>query len=77
MQFYLRDGWLCFFLEEDMRVPLPKKLRFSDPEKIMTMARIGGASMKLEDKQALEFAIKNGRGSICLNLTDDQYAKLK
>ena len=77
LQFYLRDGWLCHFLDDDMRVLMPRKLRFQDPEKIMTLARIGGASMKLEDKQAIEFGIKNGRGSICLNLTDEQYAKLK
>jgi hypothetical protein len=35
-----------------------------------------GADRKLEDKSALEYAINTGRGSIWLNLSDEQYAKL-
>jgi len=35
------------------------------------------AEKKLEDRHALDYAIENGRGSIWLNLTDYQYAKLK
>jgi hypothetical protein len=33
--------------------------------------------MKLEDKQAIEYGIENGRGSMWLNLTPEQYQKLK
>jgi len=33
--------------------------------------------MKLEDVQAIEYGIQMGRGSVWLNLTDDQYRKLR
>jgi hypothetical protein len=33
--------------------------------------------MKLEDVQAIEYGISMGRGSIWLNLTNEQYQKLK
>jgi hypothetical protein len=33
--------------------------------------------MKLEDVQAIEYGIQMGLGSVWLNLTEDQYQKLK
>jgi hypothetical protein len=33
--------------------------------------------MKLEEKQAIEYGIESGRGSIWLNLTQEQYDKLR
>ena len=71
MHFMLREGWYCQFLEEDLKTPLPRKLVLDSPEKIMEMARRGGASMIIEDKQAIEHGIENGRGSVWLNLTAD------
>jgi hypothetical protein len=41
------------------------------------MAKYGGAAVKLEDVAAIEHAIGIRRGGIWLNLTADQYAKLK
>jgi hypothetical protein len=36
-----------------------------------------GAEERLEDRAALEYGITIGRGSIWLNLTPEQYDKLK
>jgi hypothetical protein len=42
MQFVLRKGWYCQFLEEDMKTPLPRKLAFADDRKIWEIAKSGG-----------------------------------
>jgi hypothetical protein len=36
-----------------------------------------GAERQLDHKQGLEYGIEKGRGSIWLNLTDEQYQTLK
>jgi hypothetical protein len=50
MYFVLRDGWHCQFLEADLKTPLPKKLFFTDPQKITQLARRGGYRMNLEGR---------------------------
>ena len=39
MYFFERKGWYCQFLEEDCRTPLPKKLNFKHPDKIIELAQ--------------------------------------
>ena len=75
--FMLRNGWQVSFLEPDLKTPLPLKLTFADPEKLLEMFERWGESKLLEDRSALEYAIKMGRGSIWLILSPEQYAKLK
>jgi hypothetical protein len=77
MFFFERSGWYCQFLEEDCRTSLPKKLSFKHPEKILELAQRAGAVQNLEGRQAIEHAIRNGRGGIWLELSEDQYRKLK
>jgi len=77
MHFMLSSSWYCQFLEADLKTPLPRTFHFQDPAKIVEMARLGGAPMMLEHKQALEYAIKTGRGSVMLSLTEEQYRKLQ
>jgi hypothetical protein len=77
MSFTLREDWYCQFLEADCRTPLPRKLTFQDPAKIIELAKRGGVGEKLEDRQSLEHAIETGRGGIWLELTEEQYRKLK
>jgi hypothetical protein len=77
MYFFLRSGWQVQFLEPDLKTPLPRKLTFSDPEKIRELARRGEAWGTSEAKQMLEYAIEVGRGGIYLRLTLAQYAKLR
>ena len=60
-----------------MKTPLPRKLTFTDPEKIRELARRGGAWRDSESRQVLEHAIETGRGGIYLRLTPDQYRKLR
>lgn len=41
MYFFKRGGWQVQFLEADLKTPLPRKLTFSDSEKIRELARRG------------------------------------
>ena len=73
----LRDGWYCQFLEEDLKTPLPRKVSFSDPATMLEFAKRGGCILDLETRQAIEHGMEIGRGGIWLELTAEQYAKLK
>lgn len=77
MHFMLNKGWYCQFLEADLKTPLRRKLTFSGPDKIRDMYDRFGVDKKLEDKSAFDYAINMGRGAIWLNLTTEQYSKLK
>jgi hypothetical protein len=77
MHFMLANNWYCQFLERDLKTPAGKPLRLASSDTIFELARRGGADMKLEDKQALEYGIAMGRGSLWLNLTPKQCKKLK
>jgi hypothetical protein len=43
MTFFLRQGWQVQFCEVDLKTALPRKLTFTDPEKIRELARRGEA----------------------------------
>lgn len=73
----LAIGLAGSFTEADLKTPLPKKLTFTDPEKIRELARRGEAWGDSESRQMLEGAIEQGRGGVYLMLTPDQYAKLR
>ena len=76
MYFFHRDGWYIQFLAPDLKTSLRRKLTFRDAAKIREMFDRFSAERKLEDRQAFEYAIEKGRGSIWLNLTEEQYQKL-
>jgi hypothetical protein len=57
--------------------PEPTKLTFRSPAKIRELYDRFAADKKVEDRQALEYAIERGRGSLWLNLTEEEYIKLK
>jgi hypothetical protein len=71
-----RSGWYCQFLEEDLKTPIPRKLVLQDSAKLLELAERGGYVLNLENRLAMRHAIANGRGSVWLELTPDQYAKL-
>jgi len=75
--FFLRRAWSCSFLEEDLKTPLPKKLTFRTPDKILQLAERCHAFSTLETRQAVDHAIALGRGGIWLELTAEQYQKLR
>jgi hypothetical protein len=60
-----------------LRTPLPRKLTFTDPDKIRELARRGEAWSDSESRQMLEHAIETGRGGVFLRLTPEQYARLR
>ncbi len=70
------EGWYISFLEADLKTPLPRKFIFQDSAKILELASRGRADRTLADKQALQYGIQMGRGSIWLHLTSAQLSKL-
>ena len=76
MVFQDRHGWQCQFLEADLKTPLPRKLTFGSPDKIIELVERGGGFKDQESRLMLEQGIAMGRGGVFLNLTDEQYAAL-
>jgi hypothetical protein len=77
MSFMLRVGWYCQFLEKDLKTPLPRKVVLKDAEDVLQMAIRGGSRMDTEKRHAFDYAIGTGRGGVWLELTEEQYLKLK
>ena len=77
MSFMLRNEWCCQFLEKDLKTPLPRKVVLKDADEILQMAMRGGARMDTEKRQAFDYAIEMGRGGVWLDLTDEQYQRLR
>ena len=77
MSFRLCRSWLCEFLEEDLRTPLPRKLKFASADEVREVIERAGGFSNLESRQAFEDAIGSGRGCVYLKLSEGQYARLK
>ena len=52
-------------------------MNLQDSGKIYELAERGNYSMNFEGRHAIDHAIEMGRGGIWLELTDEQYQKLK
>lgn len=72
-----KEGWRVTFLEQDLKTPLKRRFVFQASEKVIDLAKRGGAEFNLAGRQALETGIGNGRGGVWLNLSEDQHAKLR
>jgi hypothetical protein len=77
MHFMLRGSWHCQFLEQDLKTSLPRMLIFSSAEKVRELAERSGAFKDLASKQAFDYGVNMGTGSVYLKLTREQYAALK
>jgi hypothetical protein len=77
MHFMFRKGWFCQFLEEDLKTPLPRQITVADEKKIFEMAKRGGFTLNIAGRQELEEKIRKGNGGVWLELTPEQYAKLR
>jgi len=77
MSFMDRHGWQCQFLEADLQSPLPKRLHFSSPDKIIELVERGGGLRDPESRLMLEQGISMGRGGVFLSLTEEQYERLR
>ena len=76
MSFMDRRGWQCQFLEADLQTPLPMRLHFSSPDKIIELVERGGGFKGLADRQSLDHGTAMGRGGVYLGVTDEQYSVL-
>jgi hypothetical protein len=77
MHFMLYEGWYCQFLEADLKTSLPKKLTIRNQQKLLQMAERGMPNMTNEERERMQRDIANGRGGIWLDLSEEQYLKLK
>jgi len=55
----------------DLKTPLRRTFTFTGSDNVVEMARKGGADWTSADRQALEYAINQGRGAVWLRLTDE------
>lgn len=77
MDFALRGGvWFVTYRELSMW-PLPRTSRFLGPEKVRDLYTRFGTRKMSEDRSAFEFGIQMGRGVVELELSPEQYARLK
>ena len=76
LYFQFRNGWHCQFMEADLKTPLPKKLHFKTPAKLIELAERGGGLPDQESRAMPNQAIETGRGGVLLRLTAEQYEKL-
>lgn len=77
MYYMFRNSWTCQFLEEDLKTPLPRRLHFRSPDKIRAIVEKVGNFADLQDRQALDYGLGIGRGGVWLQLTEEQYGRLK
>jgi hypothetical protein len=75
--FQCRHRWHVSFLESDLKTSLRKHLTFAIAEKIVELAERGNADLNLESRASIQHGISIGRGGFYLNLSDEQYERLK
>lgn len=75
--FERRSGWHVVFFDSYSQRRLGRELLLQDDERVYELAERGHALRDLADKQALEAAIRGGKGGLFLRLTNEQYRKLE
>lgn len=75
--FQFRNGWQCQFLEPDLKTSLPRKPVLTDSDTLIGFVECGGGLSDLASRQALDQAIAKGRGGVFLDLTPEQYERLR
>lgn len=77
LQFSFRQGWFCEFMEEDRKTRLPRTVILADERKLFELVKCGGFTLNISGRQEIEEAIRKKRGGVWLELTPEQYAKLR
>jgi len=77
LQFSFRQGWFCEFMEEDLKTRLPRTVILADEKKLFELVKRGGFTLNISGRQEIEEAIRKKRGGVWLELTPEQYAKLR
>jgi hypothetical protein len=78
MSFRYWNAWDVMFFDTDhMRTALPRRARFNSDEALIEFAERAGGIKMSEDRQILDMMIQRKTGEVTLNLTDEQYTKLR
>jgi hypothetical protein len=77
MGFFERGGWTVQFLETDLKTSIGRIRTFADAQQIRNLVDRTPTPMNLEARNMLDHGINQGRGGMYLQLTDEQYQKLK
>jgi hypothetical protein len=77
MLFTLHKNWKVSFLEADLMVSPLRRLIFADPDEIRDLARLGQALATSEARVLFDYSIGRGNGGLYLQLTTEQYSKLR
>jgi hypothetical protein len=62
---------------KDRKTPLPRKALLSDEGKLFELVKRDGLTLNISGCQEIEEAIRKKRGGVWLELTPEQYAKLR
>jgi hypothetical protein len=78
MSFTFRKGWhICFFDCNRRRSQLPRPAFCNSDEAMIEFSRRAGGPKTLEDRNIFDMLIQRGAGEVTLELTDEQYDKLR
>ena len=78
MSFTFRNGWhICFFDCNRRRSQLPRLAYCNSHEAMIEFSRRAGGPKTLEDRNIFDMLIQRGAGEVVLDLTDEQYDKLR
>jgi hypothetical protein len=78
MSFTYRKGWyVCFFECDRNRRQLPRLAFFNSDEAMVEFTRRAGGPKTLEERTIFDMMIRRTFGEITLDLTDEQYARLR
>jgi hypothetical protein len=77
LSFQSRNGWYCQFLERDLKTVLPRRLHFASADKVIELVERAGGFPDQESRLAMNHGLEIGRGGMFLNLTEEQYTKLR
>jgi hypothetical protein len=78
MSFTFRKGWhICFFDYDRRRSQLPRLAFCNSDEAMIEFTRRAGGPRTLEDRNILAMMMERKYGEIALDLTQEQYEKLK
>jgi hypothetical protein len=72
MAFERKEGWRVVFFDSFTQQRL-RVMSFQNEEKIIEMAKRGGALIDSASNQAIEKGISDGKGGAFLKLTPEQY----
>ena len=60
MYFQYRNGWHCQFLEQNLKIPLARKLHFASFAKVIELVQRGSGFTDQESRLMLDQAIVTG-----------------